>query len=150
MALRGTAWNSYSQMSLGLGMIFDGLQCSQHLLGEYRRNHVLISVHSNSSSICLIVQPLHGCSTKKKITCRSWVTDRIGNNGVTSTSCQQLIVSPLHFKGYLPARISSNYFESHQTHHGHWISTPSACLMKRDYHSIPLPQNLGWKISPVK
>lgn len=29
------------------------------------------------------------------------------------------------------------------------ISTPSACW-KRDYHSIPLPQNLGWKISPVK
>ena len=56
---------------------------------------------------------------KKNITCRSWVTDRIGNNGVTSTSCQQLIVSPLHFKGYLSETISSNYFESHQRCRGH-------------------------------
>lgn len=67
MALCGTAWNSYSQMSLGLGMIFDGLQCSQHLLGEYRRNHVLISVHSNSSSICLIVNPFSVVPQKKNL-----------------------------------------------------------------------------------
>ena len=67
MALREAAWNSYSQMSLGLGMIFDGLQCSQHLLGEYRRNHVLISVHSNSSSICLIVNPFSVVPQKKNL-----------------------------------------------------------------------------------